>query len=57
MEVIQTLCQVIDRDLIFEFMFSLRPIIILVCACVIWLVVFLFVMVYIRDEPRQSMYN
>ncbi|XP_076083172.1 uncharacterized protein LOC143054136 isoform X2 [Mytilus galloprovincialis] len=54
MEVIQTLSQVIDRDLIFEFMFSLRPIIILVCACVIWLVVFLFVMVYIRDEPRQS---
>ncbi|CAC5399241.1 unnamed protein product [Mytilus coruscus] len=54
MEVIQTLCQVIDRDLIFEFMFSLRPIIILVFAGVIWLVVFLFVMAYVRDEPRQS---
>ncbi|XP_033738251.1 uncharacterized protein LOC117325863 [Pecten maximus] len=52
--ILQTLTGPINEDKTFSFLFSLRPILILLVAVGMWLATFIFVLIFLRDESKQS---
>lgn len=52
--ILQTISHVIDDNRAFEFLFSMRPIMILLIAMGVWLTAFIFVLIYLMDESKQS---
>ncbi|XP_069103822.1 uncharacterized protein [Argopecten irradians] len=55
--ILQRLTGPINDDKSFGFIFSLRPIIILLVAIGVWLTTFIFVVIFLRDESKQSAFG
>ena len=55
-EVLQTITSVVKHDPYFSFLFSMRPVGILLIVVGIWIMAFVIVLIYLKDESKQSMY-